>query len=96
MADASKQTESKESQKQMGLFEDLLQMLVNDDAMSKDDLVELYKNVLRKRDLIEKNRKTKNKSRKKPSGLKKRKRQKRRQKQRRIAKRRKNRRTSTK
>ena len=54
MADASKQTESKESQKQMGLFEDLLQMLVNDDAMSKDDLVELYKNVLRKRDLIRK------------------------------------------
>lgn len=57
MADASKQTESKESQKQMGLFEDLLQMLVNDDAMSKDDLVELYKNVLRKRDLIRKRQK---------------------------------------
>ena len=35
MADASKQTESKESQKQMGLFEDLLQMLVNDGLVEK-------------------------------------------------------------
>lgn len=28
---------------QMNLFEDLLQMLVNDDAVSKNDLIDLYK-----------------------------------------------------
>lgn len=41
---------------QMNLFEDLLQMLVNDDAVSKNDLIDLYKKVRKKRDLLRKER----------------------------------------
>lgn len=46
---------------QMNLFEDLLQMLVNDDAVSRDDLIDLYKKVLKKRDLFRKEQEIKQK-----------------------------------